>query len=280
MNNRTHETPTISGSIDRSSPIPYYHQLKELIRDEITSDRWPPGFRIPSEPQLCELLDISRTVVRQALGELVNERLLVRRKGLGTFVGEKKISGHLFQSLTGFYDDMLAQGLTPKTEVLSQNVVAASQTVAEILQVAPKSPLLCLERLRSVNGEPIVLVTTYLPYDLCGELEHNDFNNRSLYRALDEVCGLQLSHGHRMIEALRASASDAKHLGIKKGDPLLYLRSVTYLDSGQPIEYYEAKHRGDRSLMEVDLVRTDHDAFVSTKDRETPLRLPHGDIVQ
>jgi GntR family transcriptional regulator len=109
---RTAPSP-IGGAIDRDSPVPYYHQLKELLRDEIVSGRWPAGVQIPSEPELCRLLDVSRTVVRQALGDLGHEGLLRRRKGLGTFVAEPKIHGRLVQSLTGFHDDMLAQGRVP-----------------------------------------------------------------------------------------------------------------------------------------------------------------------
>ena len=251
----------VGGQIDRDSPVPYYHQLKELIRNEITSGRWKSGSRIPSEPQLCESLDVSRTVVRQALKELENEKLLRRHKGRGTFVSEPKISGRLVQTLIGFHDDMLAQGLSPKTRVIEQIIVPASEPVAEHLGVPPHSKVLLIERVRSVNGNPIVLVRTYLPYLLCRELEHYDLNDKSLYEAMARVCGLEISHGRRMLEAVSASKGDAQHLDVSEGDPLLYLRSITYLENGRPVEYYEAKHRGDRTILEVELVRTKQDDF-------------------
>jgi GntR family transcriptional regulator len=249
--------PAIStlGPIDRDSPLPYYHQLKELLRDEIIGGRWLPGTRLPSEPELCRALDVSRTVVRQALGDLEHEGLLRRRKGRGTFVAEPKIRGRLVQSLTGFYDDIVAQGRVPRTRVLRKGVLGATRTVAEQLGVPVGSPVVAIERLRYVDDEPVVLVTTYLPHDLVPSLERIDLADRSLYRTLASEYGLHLARGRRTLESVGASDGEAELLGIEPGEPLLYLRSVTYLDSGRAVEYYEARHRGDRSVLEVDLVR-------------------------
>jgi GntR family transcriptional regulator len=246
---------TIAGAIDRDSPVPYYHQLKELLRDEILSGRWPAGVQIPSEPELCRLLDVSRTVVRQALGDLGHEGLLRRRKGLGTFVAEPKIHGRLVQSLTGFHDDMLAQGRVPRTRVLDQRVMPAPKIVAAELGLGEGAPVVMIDRVRSVDDEPIVLVTTYLPQVLVPGLEGIDFTDRSLYQTLAARYGLVIERGHRLLESIAASAACAEQLGIEPGDPLLFLRSVTYLPDGQAIEYYEARHRGDRTILEVDLVR-------------------------
>lgn len=246
---------TIAGVIDRDSPVPYYHQLKELLRDEILSGRWPAGAQIPSEPELCRLLDVSRTVVRQALGDLGHEGLLRRRKGLGTFVAEEKIHGRLVQSLTGFHDDMLAQGRVPRTRVLDQRVVPASKIVAAELGLPEGTPVVMIERVRSVDSEPIVLVTTYLPQALAPGLEAIDFTDRSLYQTLAAHYGLVIERGRRTLESIAATPACAQQLEVEPGEPLLFLRSVTYLPNGQAIEYYEARHRGDRTVLEVDLVR-------------------------
>ena len=247
--------PMVSGVIDRDSPVPYYHQLKELLRDEIDSARWPAGMRIPSEPELCRILDVSRTVVRQALGELEHERLLRRKKGLGTFVAEPKVRGRLVQRLTGFHDDMVAQGRVPRTRVLEQGIVAADRTVAEALAVPLGTPVVSIERIRSVEDEPMVFVATSLPADLVPGLETIDLTDASLYQTLAARYDLHIAYGHRTLEALGASRDEAKLLGVEPGEPLLFLRSVTYVAGGRAIEYYEALHRGDRTVLEVDLVR-------------------------
>lgn len=247
--------PTVSGTIDRSSPVPYHHQLKELLRDEIESGRWPAGERIPSEPALCRSLDVSRTVVRQALGALEYERLLHRRKGLGTFVAEPKIRGRLVQSLTGFHDDMLAQGRTPRTIVLRQDLTTAGRKVGDRLGIPSSGRVVVIERVRSVDHEPIVYVTTYLPADLVPGLEAIDLTDSSLYQTLATRFDLHIDHGRRSLESIRADDEVAARLHVEAGEPVLFLRSVTYLANGRAIEYYEASHRGDRSVLEVDLVR-------------------------
>ena len=245
----------VRGTIDRSSPVPYYHQLKELLREEITSGHWPAGTRIPSEPELCRLVDVSRTVVRQALGDLEHDGLLRRRKGLGTFVAEPKIHERLVQSLTGFHDDMLAQGRTPRTRVLDQRVAPAPARVAQQLGLPPDAPVVMIERVRSVDADPMVHVTTYLPHALVPGLDQVEFTDRSLYRTLSERYGHVIERGRRLLESVAAADPHAALLGVEPGDPLLLLRSVTYLPDGRAIEYYEARHRGDRTVLEVELVR-------------------------
>ena len=241
--------------IDRESPVPYHHQLKATLRSAVKGGTWPPGTRIPSEAELCRALDVSRTVVRQALGDLEHERLLTRRKGLGTFVTEAKIRERLVQSLTGFHDDMATQNRTPQTRVLDLRVVPATEEVGTQLGVVNGTEVVRIERLRSVENVPIVLVTTFLPHDLVPGIEAIDFTDRSLYQTLDSGFGYQIHHGKRSIEAVGAPSSVSTWLGIGSGEPILFLRSVTYLANGRAIEYYEAYHRGDRTVLEVELVR-------------------------
>jgi GntR family transcriptional regulator len=242
-------------SIQKDSPLPLYFQLKELLRQEIESGHWQPGQRIPSEAELCQAFDISRSVVRQALRELEYQGLLYREQGKGTFVAQPKISESLMQDLSGFYEDMVAKGLTPVTKVLGQEVQPADKKIANYLQIEPGDKVIVIERLRSVGSEPINLVTTYLPYDICPDLIDEDLSTQSLYALLEKKHGLELSHGRRTIEAVAANQYEAQLLGVEEGAPLILLDSVSYLRDGRPIEYFHAVHRGDRSRFEVEVVR-------------------------
>jgi GntR family transcriptional regulator len=241
--------------INKDSPIPYYFQLEEILREQIESGKWAPGQQIPSETELCEIFDVSRTVVRQALNELVNEGLLYRRRGKGTFVAKPKIAESLVQNLTGFYEDMVAKGLTPITQVLEQKLIPASKKVAAMLNLKEGDQVIKIDRLRSIGSEPILIVTTFIPYHICPALAEEDLTNQSLYAVLEDRYGLSIARGRRTLEAISASEEDAKLLGVEEGDPLIFLKSVSYLENGEPIEYFEAKHRGDRSRFEVELVR-------------------------
>lgn len=242
-------------SIDFESNIPYYIQLTDLLKGKINSGEWRPGDQILSEPELCEKYGVSRTVVRQALREIELEGLILRRKGKGTFVAEAKINENLVQKLTGFYHDIVERGLTPITQVLRQTVTKAPSKVLEHLVLPADSDVIELCRLRSVNDEPIALATSYLPYNLCPKVAEADFTNQSLYAFLERECDLLISHGRRHIEAVIADEAEAELLQIEAGAPLLQLNSVSFLEDGTPIEYYEALHRGDRSRLEVELVR-------------------------
>src|SRR3990172_1139894 len=105
----------VGKSIVFESNIPYYLQLIDLLKEKIAQGTWKPGDQIPSEPELCSIYGVSRTVVRQALMELELEGLIIRRKGKGTFIAEPKINESLVQKLTGFYQDMVDRGHKPIT---------------------------------------------------------------------------------------------------------------------------------------------------------------------
>ncbi len=242
-------------AINFESHIPYYIQLMDILREKVQQAEWRPGDQIPGEQDLCERYQVSRTVVRQALRELEYEGVITRQKGKGTFISLPKISEGLVQKLTGFYQDMVERGLKPGSQVLHQEVTPSNEKVARFLNIEPGEKVIDIQRLRFINDEPIQLVTTYIPYAMCPSLATADLSNQSLYAFLDKECGIYITKGHRFIEAVLANDHEAELLGIERGAPLLMLDSVSYSEDGQPIEYYHALHRGDRSRFEVELVR-------------------------
>lgn len=236
--------------------MPFYAQLKDILQARIEDGAWRPGDLLPSESELCARFAVSRTVVRQALAELVHEGLVVREQGRGSFVAQPKISEALVQRLTGFYQDMTERGYTPVSKVLRQSVVPASATLARHLEVRTGAPLIAIDRLRLIDAEPLVLVTTWIPRHLCPQLLEVDLSQRSLYAVLEEA-GLAIARGRRWIEAVAANARQAGLLSVEKGAPLIRLESVSYLADDTPVEFYHAIHRSDRARFEVDLVRLD-----------------------
>lgn len=241
--------------INFKSHIPFYIQLMDILREKVQQGYWVPGDQIPGEQDLCEIYRVSRTVVRQALRELELDGVINRRRGKGTFISHPKISEGLVQKLTGFYQDMVERGLKPGTKVLHQNVTPATEKVARFLDIKPGEKVIDIERLRFINDEPIQLVTTYLPFEICPALASVDLTDRSLYEFLENECGVFIAKGCRYIEAVLANETEAALLGIEDGSPLLLLDSISYAENGQPIEYYHAVHRGDRSRFEVELQR-------------------------
>ncbi|MBM2844526.1 MAG: putative GntR family transcriptional regulator [Anaerolineales bacterium] len=225
--------------IDRSSPLPLYAQVRRGLEARLAGEEWRPGDRIPGEPELCKEYGVSRPVIRQALQELAMEGAIVRRKGLGTFVAEPKVvSRSLVHSLVGFYQDMEQRGLATETSVIEQTLLPAGEKIGGRLRTDVLTPVVKISRVRSVGGHPVVLVSSYLPYALCPGLIQADLRHQSLYAFLEQEYGLRIAAGRREIEAVLASDEEGRLLEVERGAPLLRLESVSYLEGGQPMEYF------------------------------------------
>jgi len=240
------------GTIDRHSAAPMYDQLRQLIIDAISRDGLLPGDPLPGEHRLCEQYGISRTVVRQALAQLEHEGLVERVKGKGTFVSRPRTSESLVHTLIGLYDDVERRGGHVHSDILRHEREDASPDVADALEVPVGSPVVVLERLRHVEGEPWSYSTTWMP-DAVGAVTLGvDLAERSLYRLLGDH-GIRATDGIRSAEATVATHEQAQHLGVSAGSALLRLRSISRDSQGAPMEYFIALHRGDRSRFEFRL---------------------------
>jgi len=241
--------------VQHGSPIPYYFQLASYIEQQIKAKHLLPGQLMPSEQEMCEQLGISRTVVRQALASLERKGLVTKQSGKRSSISYPTYNGSLMQSLHGFYEDAVSKGQKPTTRVLELRVVPAQMEVSEALKLKEWDPVVLLNRLRFLDGEPEVLVVTYLPESKCPTLVREDLTNQSLYELLARKYGLVITRGYRTVEAIALGRADAKLLGLRSKSPALLLKSVGMLEDGTPLEYFVAKHRGDRSRFHIDLVR-------------------------
>jgi GntR family transcriptional regulator len=252
--------------INRSRDIPLYVQLKQALTRQIEAGAWLPGEQLPGEPELCRRFKVSRTVVRQALKDMSYEGRILRQKGRGTFVAEAKITSRsLVQSLTGFYEDMLHRGSPPLDTYLEREIIPARARIAIYLELDELAAVHKITRLRFVQEEPIVLVTSYLPYETCPLLAEADLSNQSLYAYLQESCGLVIERGRRRIDAVVANEHEAKMFQVERGFPLLKMESVSYLSNGQPLEYFKGLFRSDRTGFEVEIVNPAAQGSPSTR---------------
>ena len=240
-----------ASGILRNDPLPYYAQLANILRDEIDAGRWEPGQLIPSEADLGEFFGISRTVVRQALDVLVSEGLVQKEKGRGTFVTRRKIAEFVVQEMRGFHEEMTGRGRRVDTAVLRQTVVEVPPDLAPNLEVPVGSEVVLLERLRSVDGEPVLHVHTYLPHPRFARIASADLTGRSLYTTIESLYGIRPHGGVRSIEAETADASLAKMLGINRGSPVLRLDAINLDPDGKPFELYRARYRGDQTTFQI-----------------------------
>lgn len=242
------------GKIDKSVPVPLYYQLKEAILDEIRKGNYESGSMIPTEKNISDFFQISRTTVRQAITELVQEGWMYRVKSKGTFIAQKKIQQDFMQKLETYEEQMKRLGVVPKTEILEFRVVYAPHIVAEKLQIPEKSEVIYLYRKRFADEVPIVLVETYLPMADCEFIIDEDMQTESLYKKLGKTENTRIYCVKRIVEAVEASSNDVKLLNIKKGKPVQKFETVGYNVFGKPIEYSIARYRGDYNRFEVTII--------------------------
>jgi GntR family transcriptional regulator len=242
-----------SDSVDLTSAVPYYLQLAKHMQEKVKNGEWRHGYKLPSESALCDHFKVSRTVVRQALNELSSMDFVVTYKGKGSFISQPKMAWQLMQTLTGFYEDAVNRGQKVNTQVLEICEVLAAKEIAQILQISEGEPVIKLHRLRFLDDEPVVVVTTYIRKLLCPGLLDEDLKDQSLYRVLQEKYNLVVAEGIRTIESINASFALAQLLHVPEGAAVSVLKSAGYLSNGIPLEYFISWHRGDRSRFQVKL---------------------------
>ncbi len=241
-------------SLDKSVPIPLYFQLKKLLLDEIKNGSYHVDSLIPTEKELSEMFQISRTTVRQAVTELVQEGWLYRIKSKGTFVARVKIKQDFIKRLETYNEQIARTGRTPRTEVLKCEVVRISERIASIFELPKDRKYICLLRRRFADDEPIVTVETYLPYDECSFMLTHDFNRESMYNVLATHERTRICRVTRVLEAVAANTMDVKNLNVRSGKPIQFSQTFGYNQHNELIECSLARYRGDRNRFEVDLL--------------------------
>lgn len=237
-------------AIDRSSPVPLYHQVGQQLEEAITEGRIPPGALLLNEVELAEVLNMSRPTMRRAIQSLVDKGLLVRRRGIGTRVVQPMMRRSL--ELTSLYDDLARTGQAPSTEVLSFAMVPASDDVAPRLGVTAGDEILELVRLRCAGTLPIAKMTNYLPSDLV-RFTQDDLAGRGLYDLIRSQ-GITLHSASQAIGARTARASEARLLGEPKGAAVLTMERTTYDDHGRTVEFGSHIYAASRYSFETSLL--------------------------
>jgi GntR family transcriptional regulator len=239
--------------IQKDSPIPIYYQLQEQLKEMIENEELDPGTPLPSEREMAEKYEISRMTVRQAVTNLVNEGLLTRSKGRGTFVAEEKIEQTLMK-LTSFSEDMRARGIEPGSKLISFEEVQADANTAKHLSIPPDTHVFQISRLRFGDGEPMALEVSYLVKDRLPEDTVNHLEN-SLYDYIEQQLGLAIDRARQTIEPSFATSREAELLTIDEGSPVLLLERTTFLSDNTVIEYVKSVYRGDRYKFIADMKR-------------------------
>lgn len=235
--------------IDRDIPLPLYYQLEKIIKDAINDGELVAGDSLPTETELMEIYNISRATVRHAMQNLENEGYLRKERAKGTFIKIPPVERKFLSNLKCFSEEMQRKGIPHGTKVLGKEIINANPMVAEKLQIPVGADVLFLKRMRTVDESPVLIVESYLPYDLFPGIESVDFNTASLYDTMESRYNVQLSYGNRLIEPkLVESPETMELLGIAPGTCISAIESIIYRTDNRPVEYLYAEMLGKISI--------------------------------
>ncbi len=232
-------------TIDRYSKLPFYQQLYEILRGKILRGDWQPGDMIPPESELIDSYQVSRNTVRQVLDMLVNEGLIYRQRGRGSFVAHPTLEQTMTR-IVSFTEDMRQRGFNPGTRVLSATLISAEDDIADKLQVPPGEQLACLRRLRLADGEPMSIEVSCLVLRYCPEILQHDYAQQPLREVLEKDYGIRIASAKQVIQAILAPTELADLLEIKPHAALLFIERISHSQGRIPVEFLRIYYRADR----------------------------------
>ena len=224
--------------IDRSSPVPLYHQLAQQLSSAITGGQLQPGDPFENEVAVAERLRLSRPTVRRAIQELVDQGLLVRRRGLGTTVANRKV--HRKFELTSLYDDLERDGRKPRTSVLDLETVT-DEWAAAALDLPTETLLLHVTRVRYAGETPLALLKNWLPPANC-DLTRDELERHGLYAALRDR-GVRPVVAQQSIGARMPTSAERRHLAIRGTQPVLTMTRMAFDAGGSAVEFGDHCYR-------------------------------------
>ena len=214
---------------------PLYRQIAETFEQKIYSGELDLEDVLPTEQALQELYKVSRVTIRKALEQLENQGLVERIKGSGTYV-KYHSAKHDAIKLQGFDENITALGRIAGTKVIHFQLEQALPTIAKQLRIEVGTSIFSIVRIRTIDNEPEILDQSYMPLSLFPDLSVKVMES-SKYHYVEQQKGYQISHSRQDVKPVLATTIVAKHLNVETNHPILRLRSVSELKTGETFEY-------------------------------------------
>jgi GntR family transcriptional regulator len=230
-----------------------YLEIRNYMIRQIEKGILNPGDKIPSERELVELFKVSRMTVRHAIDQLVNDGILVRMVGKGTYVSSERLSTSL-NILKSFSEDIIASGHRPSAKLIGIERTVASESIASILRIAKSQEVIKVERLRLVDDLEMAITTSFFPVSRALPIDELDFSATSIYNQIESL-GLRIEKAEETVTAQAADRRTAGFLRVKENSPLLMIMRLTLISNNVPIEYMEGLFRPDRYVISQELYR-------------------------
>ncbi|HEL1592993.1 TPA: GntR family transcriptional regulator [Streptococcus suis] len=234
-----------------------YNVIANDVRRKILDGIYKANDQLPFEKDLCEVYEVSKMTVKKALDILVAEGLIIKRRGAGTFVKdlsvedmEKMVVGSQMIGTSAYYPTR-----TVTSKVLHFEIIAASEKVANKLNIPIGSFVYDIERVRILDGSPLVMENTFMPVSVIPDLRLKNVEE-SIYEYIQDTLGMKIQSAHRNITVRKASDSEVTHLELEQGDPVGIVEQIGFLSNGTTFEYSISTHRYDTFSIEM-MIRQD-----------------------
>jgi GntR family transcriptional regulator len=221
-------------TLERNSPVPLYYQLAQFIEHAINAGDLAPGDRIENELSLTSRLGLSRPTARQAIQELVNKGLLVRKRGVGTQVVRSQFRRD--EKLSSLNEDLAKAGKVPSTVLLDYSVGELDDEIRDVVDSADvlDSGFIQIRRLRLADSVPLAILTNYIPAR--SPITAEDLRQRGLYACLNAL-GVHLKIAHQQISARLMTEEEAELLDESTPAACLSVDRLAYDDVGRFVEF-------------------------------------------
>lgn len=239
--------------ISSDERLPLYQRLRDDMLDKITRREWQPGAAIPTESELTLAYGVSIGTVRKAVETLVAEGLLERSQGRGTFIRKPSFDGSLFRFFR--YQGDGAKNQVPQGRILARTLLAPPEPVAQALALNKRAKAIRLDRLRLVDGEPVLLEEIWLPQARFGALMQIDLPDFGdlLYPLYEERCGQTIASAQETLTVESADAQVASQLQVPAGQPVIVIDRLAFGYDRQPLEWRRSRGRSDRFRYQIDI---------------------------
>ncbi|SHJ16774.1 GntR family transcriptional regulator [Clostridium cavendishii DSM 21758] len=237
-------------TINKKSRTPLYLQLMNVLIDKIQSSM-DENEQLPSEREICDFYDVSRSTVRQALDELEKEGYIYKVQGKGTFVSPKRLDQDLAQFYS-FTEEMKKLGKNPISEVIGFEIIEAVGKIKENLNVNTNDLIFKITRIRKANDIPMLYEISYLPYERFDGLNKLDLETKAMYDIFKNKFNVSIAMAEESFEPIITSKLESYYLGVTEGTPSLKIERLTY-ERDKVIEYTVSVARGDKFKYKVTL---------------------------
>jgi GntR family transcriptional regulator len=241
-----------SYKLDLKSPQPLYIQVSDLIKDQIAKKFWQLDEMIPSENEFAATYEVSVGTVKKALSKLVDEGILYRRQGKGTFVNRPDFKRSFMRFFRFGADENLEERLL-SSKVLSSDIITPAKRIRSLLKLADNEKTITIKRIRYLNDLPLMLQDLYLPYKIFKGFDEIDISQKLLYPIYDEKFKTPVIWADEYLRPTIADSNVAEALKIDLGDPVISIERIVYTYGDEPVEVRSSIGRGDKFRYHIEI---------------------------